>query len=269
MARKSLERIRGFLVDLDGTVHIGGRLIPGADDFYRTVREQGKRIMFLTNNASRTPEHCLRMLHAIGIPAERDELFTCAEATVIYLRQHGCRTVYPLATSEVRSMLTAAGLELAEHNPDWVLLAYDTDFTFDRLRTACRLLNAGAKFAVTNPDLVHPSAEGPVPHTGSLLAALTAATGRQPDVIVGKPNPLMLEFAAERLRLPNSALAVVGDQLSTDIALAAETELTSVLVMTGVAGPQEAENSPYPIDYRFSSIADIIPLLTQHCAKEA
>lgn len=269
MEPRPLHSIRGFLLDLDGTVYLDGEIIPGADLFCQTVREQGKQILFLTNNGAHSPEHCLNALHRVGIAAERDELFTCTEAAIIGLRRHGCRSIYPLATAQVQGMLAAAGFELTEHQPDYVLVAFDTDFTFHRLSTACRLISSGARLAATNPDLVHPTPEGPVPHTGAILAAVTAATGKSPDFVFGKPDRTMLDLAIERLKLPESEIAVVGDQLITDIALAVGTELTSILVMTGSTQAAEAGRSPYPIHYQFASIADMIPLLTRHSTKEA
>jgi len=263
MNRQAIREIKGFMVDLDGTVYLGDRLLPGADDFYRASRACGKRVLFLTNNSSRGPAEYQAKLRALGIPAEKDEVFTSGEATLIYLEQRGCRSIYPLATADFRSLMTTAGFELTDDEPDYVVLGFDTELTYEKIKTACRLLMNGAKFVVSHPDLLCPTAEGPVPDAGSMLAMITAATGREPEMIVGKPNPLMLELALERLGTDKASSAMIGDRISTDVAMASDAGITSILVLTTGTAPEEIERSPYRIDHQFESIADIAQLLSE------
>lgn len=263
MNKQAIREIEGFMVDLDGTVYLDDQLLPGADDFYRAARAGGKRVLFLTNNSSQGPAEYRAKLRAMGIPAEEDEVFTSGEATITYLEGRGCRSIYPLATAAFRSLMTDAGFELTDRGPDYVVLGFDTELTYERIKTACRLLMNGAKFVASHPDPVCPTAEGPVPDAGSMLAMITAATGRRPEMIVGKPNPLMLELALGRLGTDRAASAMIGDRISTDVAMAAAAGITSILVLTTGTTPEEIERSPYRIDHQFESIADIAQLLRE------
>ena len=262
MADKSLAHIEGFMVDLDGTTYLGDNPLPGAEEFYRAARNLGKRVLYLTNNSSRSPEQYLAKLRAMGIPARDGEVFTSGEATLSYLKQKGCRRIYPIATTEFRRMMLDAGFELDEQHPDYVVLGFDTEMTYEKLKKGCLLLRDGVRLVATHPDVVCPTEEGEVPDAGSMLALIEAATGRRPEMIVGKPNPLMLEFALKRLRVPKAAAAMVGDRIDTDMAMATLSGVTSILVLSGVATAEDARTSRRKIDFVVQSLADIIPLLT-------
>ena len=259
---RPLAQIEGFMVDLDGTTYLGDHLLPGAEEFYHAARELGKRVLYLTNNSSRSPEQYLGKLRALGIPARNDEVFTSGEATLSYLKQKECRRIYAIATTEFRRMMVEAGFELDEKNPDYVVLGFDTEMTYEKLKKGCLLLADGVRFVATHADVVCPTAEGEVPDAGSVLALIEAATGRKPEVVVGKPNPLMLEFALKRLKVPKAAAAMIGDRLGTDVAMAALAGVTSILVLSGVTTAEEARKYRHKIDYVVQSVADIVPLLT-------
>ena len=262
MTPKPLAQIDGLMIDLDGTTYLGDRLLPGAAEFYHAARDLGKRILYITNNSSRGPEQYANKLRCLGIPARDDELFTSGEATLIYLKQKACRSVFPIATTELRRMMVDAGLEIDDEDPDYVVVGFDTELTYEKLKTGCLLLRKGARLVATHPDPVCPMAEGEVPDAGSILALIETATGRTPEMIVGKPNPLMLELGLKRLKLPKGSVVMIGDRISTDVAMAEHAGVTSVLVLSGVTTPEEAETSRHRIDYVVQTMADIIPMLT-------
>ncbi|HUW35535.1 MAG TPA: HAD-IIA family hydrolase [Planctomycetota bacterium] len=262
MAPKSLAQIDGLMIDLDGTTYLGDYLLPGAAEFYHAARDLGKRILYITNNSSKSPEQYLGKLRALGIPARNDEVFTSGEATLIYLKQKGCRSIFPIATTEFRRMMVEAGFAIDDEHPDYVVLGFDTELTYEKLRTGCLLLKKGARFVASHPDPVCPMAEGEVPDAGSMLALIETATDRKPEVIVGKPNPLMFELGLKRLKVPKASTAMVGDRISTDVAMAEHAGVTSILVLSGVTTPEEAEQSHHRIDYVVQTMADIIPMLT-------
>jgi len=261
MPEKSIHQIEGFMVDLDGTTYLGDRLLPGAEEFYDTVRARGKRVLYITNNSSRSPEQYRAKLRALGIPVRDNEVLTSGEATIAYLKQKGCRSVFPLATAEFRRMMAEAGFELDEQKPDYVVLGFDTELTYEKLRKGCLLLLAGARFVASNPDVVCPTADGPVPDAGSMMALIETATGRRPETVAGKPNPLMLDLALKRLQVSGGAAAIIGDRLSTDIAMAEHAGVTSILVLSGVTRPEDVEGSRYKIDYVLESLARVASML--------
>jgi len=161
MAARPIDQIDGFLVDLDGTTYLGDHLLPGAREFYLALRSCGKRILYITNNSSRGPEQYLAKLRAMGVPVRDGEVFTSGEATVAYLKRQGCRSVYPLATADFRRLMARAGFELVTESPEFVVLGFDTELTYQRVKKACLLLDEGARFVVSpRPSLSPPQAWG-------------------------------------------------------------------------------------------------------------
>jgi len=265
-----ISHIDSFMVDLDGTTYLGDSLIAGAADFYHAAVAAGKKVLYLTNNSSRSPARYHEKLRTLGIPVREGEVFTSGEATISYLEKRPYRSIFPLATADFRTMMAQAGFDVtnemqtrAGSRPDCVVLGYDTELTYEKLKRACLLLIEGAAFVASHPDAVCPTDEGPVPDAGSMLPMIEAATNRRPEIIVGKPNPLMLELALKRMNAAAGTAAMVGDRLSTDIAMAADFGITSVLVLTGGTTRAEAAEFPRKIDHIFTSIADMVPLLRQ------
>ena len=262
MTPKPLAQIDGLMIDLDGTTYLGDHLLPGAAEFYHAARNLGKRILYITNNSSHGPERYANNLRSLGIPVRDDEVFTAGEATLAYLKQKACRSAFPIATADFRRMMVDAGLEIDDRHPDYVVVGFDTELTYEKLKTGCLLLRKGTRFVATHPDPVCPTAEGEVPDAGAILALIETATARTPEMIVGKPNPIMFELAMKHLRLPKGSVAMIGDRLATDVAMAEHAGATSVLVLSGVSTPDDAEKSRHRIDYVVQTMADIIPMLT-------
>jgi HAD superfamily hydrolase (TIGR01457 family) len=226
--------IRGFLLDLDGTLYLGNRLIPGADQFIEQLRESGRRCLFLTNNSSRSSEGWAEKLRGMGIDASAADVFASGEATAAYLAEHRPDArVYLLGTPGLEAELKEHGVHCVQDAPDLVLVGFDMGLTYEKLRKACRFLLSGAELWATHPDRVCPTQDGPIPDTGSFLALIESATGKVPDLVVGKPNLPMVEGALHRLGLNAEEVAMVGDRLYTDMAMARAGGLTGVLVLSG------------------------------------
>jgi len=247
--RSLLEAYDCFLVDLDGVVYLGDRPIDGAAEALTVLRDAGRRVVFVTNNAARPPAEVADQLVSMGVAAAPSDVMTSAVAAARELaaRLPTGAPVLVVGGAGVRDALLAVGLrpvESATDDPVAVLQGFAPDVGWKSLAEASIALRAGAQWIATNIDITLPSPRGPLPGNGSLVAALGAATGLRPEVI-GKPEPAL--YAAALADGDNSAPLAVGDRLDTDIAGARAAGLPSLLVLSGVssataliaAGPNE------------------------------
>jgi len=260
---KPLAEIRGFMFDLDGTTYLGDQLLPGALELYDLLHKQGKKVLYLTNNSSRSAAEYLEKLQRVGIPARLDEIFTSGIATVMYLQQQpDCRRIFPLATAGFERELLDGGFEFVSEpseRPDYVVLGFDTTLTYEKLRKACTMILNGAKFVASHPDPVCPTPGGPIPDCGAIAALISQATGATPDVL-GKPTRLMLDVALGRLDCTHSEAAMVGDRLATDMRMGEGTELTRILVESPATADENSapELAGVRPTHRFRTLNELI-----------
>lgn len=146
---------------------------------------------------------------------------------------------------------------LVEEDPDFVVLGFDKTLTYEKLKKACILLRSGKKYIATHPDVNCPSKEGPIPDAGSIMAAIEASTGRRPDIIVGKPNPLVVEVISRKFNVSKEKMAMVGDRLYTDIRLGKNAGIVSILVLTGETTLEDLESSGIKPDFVFKSLKEL------------
>ncbi|MBI3947325.1 MAG: HAD-IIA family hydrolase [Armatimonadetes bacterium] len=249
--------IGGFLLDLDGTCYLGERAIPGAPEFVARCRSAGKRILWVTNNCSRSASEYAAKLQRLGFTATPGDVFTSGEATLQLLRREAVDRVYLLGTPSLEREFRHAGIALTAEDPQRLVAAFDLGVTYEKLRVACRLARAGVPFIATHPDLNCPTEEGSIPDCGAICAFITAATGVSPRV-VGKPHSGMAEAAARRLGLPPERVAMVGDRLYTDIRMAVENRMTGILVLTGETTRADLASSPVQPHRVVESLADLL-----------
>ncbi|MDP4098622.1 TIGR01457 family HAD-type hydrolase [Paenibacillus sp. P96] len=223
-----------LLIDLDGTMYHGTRMIEGADHFIRTCREKGIPFLFVTNNSSRTPEAIANMLRGMGIEAAGEEICTSAQAAAAYVsRQRSGAKVYCIGEDGLQQALIHAGLQLVEEQPDYVVQGIDRNFTYVKLSAAMNWIMQGASFIMTNPDFQLPSHEGLTPGAGTIGAAIEAASQTKP-VVIGKPSSILMDYALRLLGVRAEQAVVIGDNMLTDIAAGAAAGCRTALVMTGV-----------------------------------
>lgn len=258
-----LGKIGGFLLDLDGTCYLGERAIPGASEFVAQCRAAGKRILWLTNNCSRTAQEYAGKLQRLGFLATARDVFTSGEATITLLQREGVERVYLLGTPSLEQEFRQAGITLTAEAPQRVVAAFDLGVTYEKLRIACRLVRSGIPFIATHPDLNCPTEEGPIPDCGAICAFITASTGVAPRV-VGKPHAGMAEAAAQRLGLPPQRIAMIGDRLYTDMRMALENGMTAILVLTGETTLEMLASSPLKPHLVIPSLADLSASLNVH-----
>ncbi|MFJ9782233.1 HAD-IIA family hydrolase [Amycolatopsis sp. NPDC101161] len=229
------------LFDLDGTVYHGTRVIPGAPETVRAAREHGTPVRFVTNNASKAPAEVVDHLTGLGMPADAGEVHTSAQAGVQLLKERleAGAEVLVVGTESLAAEVTGAGLEAVRENApsvQAVVQGHSPDNTWAALAEACLAIRAGALWVACNVDATLPSERGLLPGNGSMVAALRTATDVEP-LVAGKPEPLLFETAARSAGAERPL--VVGDRLDTDIAGAVAAGMDSLVVLSGVATPEQ------------------------------
>jgi NagD protein len=251
--------IKAWMLDMDGVLAHEGRLIPGADEFIARLRRSGTPFLVLTNNSIFTPGDLQFRLLRSGIDVPVDAIWTSALATCAFLhdqRPHG--RAYAVGEAGLTTALHDIGYVLTDTEPDYVVLGETRTYSFEAVTTAVRLIRDGARFVATNPDPTGPSNEGILPATGSVAALISRATGVEP-YFVGKPNPLMMRAALNRLQAHSETTAMICDRMDTDVIAGLEAGLRTVLVLTGITARSEIDRFPYRPSRVVESIADLVP----------
>jgi HAD superfamily hydrolase (TIGR01450 family) len=250
-----LRRIRHVALDMDGTIYSGGTLFPFTLSFLALLGELSIGHTFLTNNSSKSTRDYLVHLASFGISASADQLYTSTQATLGCLKGKypQVRRLFVLGTPSLRGEIAEAGFALSENDPgdepDAVVVGFDTALVFSRLCRAAYWIKRGKLFIATHPDLVCPTDEPNVlVDCGSICAALEKASGRAPDEVPGKPDPRMISGILERHRLEPDELAMAGDRLYTDMAMARRAGAMGVLVLTGETTAADAAGAQLPVD---------------------
>ena len=260
MLGKAMTRreIHSWLMDMDGVLVHEERAIPGADQFISRLREHEVRFLVLTNNSIYTPRDLAARLRTSGLEVPEDSIWTSALATARFLDdQRPGGSAFVIGEAGLTTALYQAGYTLTERAPDYVVLGETRTYSFERITQAIRLIEAGARFIATNPDETGPSADGPLPATGSVAALITASTGRQP-YYVGKPNPLMMRSALNAIDAHSETAVMIGDRMDTDVVCGLEAGMETILVLTGLTTIEDAERHPYRASRTIDSIADLI-----------
>ncbi len=261
-ATPNLDHVRCFLLDMDGTFYLGDALLPGALDFIDVLRRQARDYLFLTNNSSRSQDDYAAKITRLGLPVGREKIFTSGEATARHMRSaHPDARVFLVGPPSLEAEFRAHGVVLDESNPTHVVLGFDTTLTYAKLWRLCDLVRAGLPYIATHADYNCPTPTGFMPDVGAMIAFVRASTGRDPDLIVGKPNRMFVEAAAAKLSLPLDSLAMIGDRLYTDIALGKTSGITTVLVLSGETRLEELDASPYQPDSVFADLAAVTAYL--------
>ncbi len=227
--------VKCYIVDMDGTFYLGDGLLPGALRFADAVKKKGKRFFFFTNNSSHDEDECLARLRRLGYPAEKGSVIISSHVTADFLRRNRAgKSVYLVGNRNLTKDFREAGIPLVEMNPDIVVIGFDTELTYEKLNKAANFIASGAEYIATHPDVNCPLANGFMPDVGAFMALIKASTGRQPDLIMGKPYAFTVDYVTNLIGCKKEEIAFIGDRLETDIAIGSENGLRSVLVYTGV-----------------------------------
>ena len=258
---KKLHDAKCFLFDMDGTIYLGSKLLPGTEDILAWLKHNGKQTYFLTNNSSRSRADYVQKLHNLGLPIPAEQIFSSGEATAIYLEKQkpGAR-IYLVGTPSLEQEFRRFGFEMVDDDPDYVVLGFDTTLTYEKLRKLCDFVVEGRPYIATHPDINCPTETGFMPDIGAMMALVKTSTGRSPDVVVGKPNQPIVDAIIEKTGAQKSEIVMVGDRLYTDIALG-QFEITTVLVLSGESKLEDVEDSPYKPDFIVENVGELLSLL--------
>ena len=259
-----LAGIRHVALDMDGTIYMGMSLFDYTIPFLNSLKEMGITYSFLTNNPSTSIPDYLKKLAGMGIEATEEEMYTTALATIDYIKTNypAARRLFLLGTPSMISEFEKAGFESvadsAEEHPDVLVVAFDKTLEYSRLCRAAYWAQQGVPYVATNPDRVCPTDQPTVlVDCGSICKCIEHATGRQPDIVLGKPDPNMLTGVQARYGVKPEQVAMVGDRIYTDIEMAHNAGAFGVLVLSGETTLQIADEAPRQPDL----IADSIEVL--------
>lgn len=264
LMNRRLESIRHVALDMDGTIYSGATLFDSTLPFLSLLGRLGIGHTFLTNNSSKSSKDYLARFSQIGIPVHPDQLYTSTQATIEYLREKmpAVQRLFVLGTASMRKEIEAGGFTLtadsANDEPGAVVVGFDTELTYARLCRTAYWISQGKPFIATHPDRICPTDQPTVlVDCGAFCAALEKATGRAPDVVLGKPDPCMLRGILHRHALVPEQLAMVGDRLYTDMAMARKAGALGVLVLTGETTKAAAAKHSPPPDLVVSGLAEL------------
>jgi len=265
----------GFVFDLDGTVYLGDAALPGAVECIATLRRRNKRTVFVSNKPLESRQAYAEKLTRLGIPTDPDDVITSALVLGRYLartapqlrlyvigepylvaelRSHGLTVVDELLDQDAREVIQPRGI-------DAVVVAFDRTLDYRKLNTAYQALVRGARFFATNADKACPMPGGAIPDAGATIAALEHITGRKVEVVAGKPSPLIMEVALERLGLPAARCMMIGDRLETDIAMGKQAGMATAVVLTGVTRREDVARMAAPPDLVLNHLGELPELV--------
>ena len=258
----TLNDVKCFLLDMDGTFYLGGQLIEGSLDFIEKVRATGRDFMFLTNNSSHNAGFYVEKLARMGLETDRSHVLTSGEATCEKLLElYPGKRAFVLGNEFLLEEFREAGIEVDERDPEIVVIGFDTTLTYKKMQDCCDFVRAGLPYIATHPDSNCPTETGFMPDIGAIMAFIEASTCRRPDLVIGKPNTGIVEAVLRRTGLKTGELAMVGDRLYTDIETGLRSGMLSILVMSGETTEEMLAASETVPDLKFGRLADMIPLL--------
>jgi len=245
---KDLKRIRekhAFIIDMDGVIYHGNRLLKGAAELVEWMNKNNKPYLFLTNSSERSPIELAQKLSRLGIDVEPEHFYTSALATASFLAsQHPGGSAYVIGEPGLVQALYDVGYTMNNVNPDYVVVGEGRGYSIESVERAVRLVFGGARLIGTNPDLSGPVEDGIVPACGALVAPIELAT-KTKAYFIGKPNPLIMRHGLSRLNSRREETAIIGDRMDTDIISGIETEIETILVLSGVTAMADLPQFPY------------------------
>ncbi len=258
---------KGFIFDLDGTVYRSDQLIPGAEGVIRLLREDKRKVVFLSNKPIQTREDYASKLTRLGIPTQPDEVINSTFVMTNYLKKIAPQAkLFVVGEPPFIEELKRAGFQITDvpKEIEYVVVAFDRTFDYGKLNIAFQAIKLGAHFVATNPDRTCPVEGGEIPDCAGMIAAIEAVTEKKVEIIVGKPSPIMIQAALDVMELRPEECILIGDRLETDIRMGKESGIATGVVLTGVTDEEalkKIKHTPNQPDFVFQSIADVENLL--------
>ena len=265
---KLLQSMKLFVFDMDGTLYLGNQLYPFTIELLNTIKANGGKYLFMTNNSSKSVLDYVKKLEKLGIQATREEFMTSSQATAFYLHKyHEGQRLYVCGTQSLKEEFRDEGFTVTTNldEEDCIVMGYDTELTFQKLHDVSYLLLTRPElpYIATNPDLVCPTEFGSVPDCGSVCIGIKNATGREP-IVIGKPSPLMPQLAMEKLDIAKEETCVVGDRIYTDVKSGLNAGITGILVLSGETTREILEASEDKPHLVLENAGQILDALKQH-----
>jgi len=256
-----LENIKskaGYIIDMDGVIYHGNKLLPGVIDFLTWLEKSGKKYLFLTNSSERTPKELHEKMKRLGINIDEEHFYTSALATASFLsNQKPDGSAYIIGDAGLIHALYSVGYSVNNVNPDYVVVGDTHSYNFEKVELAVNLVIRGAKLIGTNPDISGPVEVGITPSTKALIAPIEIAAGKK-AYYVGKPNPLMMRSALKRLGVKREDAIVIGDRMDTDVRCGLESEIDTLLVLSGITDRNGIDQFPYRPRYILDGVKDLV-----------
>lgn len=253
-----LTDITHLIIDMDGVLYQGDKPVPGLHEFFSFLRERPIPFILATNNSTRTPQQRVEKLARMGVQIFPEEVLTSGQATArVLAREYPAGTrVHVFGSPALRKAVEEEGFVLADEDVELVVASMDRDVTYEKLKRAALLIRGGARFVATNLDPTQPTAEGLLPGTGSLIAALRTTTETEP-LVIGKPEPTMFQLAMAKMGAKPETTATIGDRLDTDILGGQRAGLITICVLSGSTSSR-AEAEAFGPDFIFQDIAELV-----------
>jgi len=260
-----IKTVQCFLVDLDGTIYKGELLLKGSRNLIKAFNLLKKDFLFLTNNSAINRTLTAEKLTQNGLPTQKEKILTSGGATAIYLeKKYPKARVFVVGTVPLLEEFTNRGFQLTDKDPEVVVLGFDTDLTYNKLWKLSEFVYSGIPYIATHPDRTCFYENGFMPDTAPTIAYVESATGKKPDVVIGKPNPIMAEIAAEMTGYPLKTMAIIGDSLETDIPLGKNAGILTILILSGDTLPGAITgNQPKP-DLIFNDLDELADALLNY-----
>ncbi len=256
-----IEKIRSkssFIIDMDGVIYHGNKLLPGVNEFVSWMENSGKKYLFLTNASERTPKELHEKLKRLGIEVSEDHFYTSALATASFLAsQKPNGSAYIIGDAGLIHALYSAGYTTNNVNPDYVVVGDTHSYNFEKIELAVNLVLKGARLIGTNPDISGPVETGITPSTKALIAPIEIVSGKK-AYFVGKPNPLMMRIALRKLGAKREDTIIIGDRMETDIRCGLESEIDTLLVLSGITAKEDIDKFPYKPHYILKGVNELI-----------
>jgi len=249
---------KGYICDMDGVIYHGNKLVDGAKEFVDWLKDKDKRFLFLTNSSAKSPKELKQKLARMGIDVGVEDFITSAHATASFLASQNPNTgVYVIGESGLINALHDAGFYIDQVNPTYVVVGESRSYNFEQIEMAVQLVLGGAKLIGTNSDLTGPSEKGVSPACRALVAPIEMATDRK-AYFIGKPNPLIMRHAINKIGCRLEDTLIVGDRMDTDIIAGIESGIETALVLSGITKREDLAMFPYQPNYIYDRASDII-----------
>ena len=256
-----LDKVKLFVLDMDGAFYLGDRRIDGALDFIHKVKETGRDFIFFTNNSSKNGSMYIEKLAAMDCPITKDQIMTSGDVTAAYLKsKYPGKKVYLVGTPALEAVFREEGICLTEEKPEVVVIGFDMTLTYEKLERACTYIREGAVFLATHKDINCPTETGFIPDCGAICAAITLSTGVLPRYL-GKPCRETLDMVLQRTGYNKDEIAFVGDRIYTDVATGVNNGALGILVLSGETKRADIAASEVQPDGVFESLKEMLEYL--------